>query len=88
MSLGISVIYSNNDYSRLTKMMKFLTGILKEYDGNCKLSVSKGWLIKDCREYVLMERKDGNIRVNKHAEEKDLFYDLEIPYVESSFEVE
>ncbi|MFT8349938.1 MAG: hypothetical protein ABF685_13515 [Clostridium saccharoperbutylacetonicum] len=88
MDSSISIIYANNDYSRLKIMTNFLKGILKEFEGNCQLRVSKGYLIKDCKEYVLMERKDDTIIVNENADEKNLFYEIGIPYIERTIEVE
>ena len=85
---SISIIYENNDYSRLTIMINFLKGILKDFEGNCQLSVSKGYLIKDCKKYVLMERKDGIVIVNENAGEKNLLYEIGIPYIERTIEVE
>ncbi|NPC93923.1 hypothetical protein HOO54_17305 [Bacillus sp. WMMC1349] len=88
MHLGIGVIYPDNDYVRLTIMMNLIKKILKDFKGNCQLKISKGYLIKDCQEYVLMERKENTIIVNENADEKTLFYDIGIPYIERTIEVE
>ncbi|TKH40943.1 hypothetical protein C1I60_23435 [Paenibacillus terrae] len=69
-------IYTDQHDPRLKVMMNFFKRVIERLEGDCKLSVIKGYLIKDYKEIVLMERKEDIITVNKNAVEKCLLYEV------------
>ncbi|SCW87483.1 hypothetical protein SAMN04487970_10942 [Paenibacillus tianmuensis] len=59
-------------------MMNFFKRVLERFEGNCQIRIKEGYLIKDYREIVLLERTDSVITVNENAKEKSLLYEVGI----------
>ncbi|MBU7319159.1 hypothetical protein [Paenibacillus oleatilyticus] len=65
-------IYTDQHNPGLKVMMNFFKRVLERFEGDCELRIKEGYLIRDYREIVLLERTDGVITVNEKAKEKSL----------------
>ncbi|KPV56469.1 hypothetical protein QJ48_27470 [Paenibacillus sp. A3] len=59
-----------NDFK--VNVQNFFKRVLERFEGDCQLRIEEGYLIRDYREIVLLERTDGVITVNENAKEKSL----------------
>ncbi|GIO95276.1 hypothetical protein J14TS5_03620 [Paenibacillus lautus] len=67
-NMSVGDIYFPED-DRVVGVMQFFKKVIESFKGDCKLSVTKGYLTEDYKKIVLMKREKEVITLNESAEE-------------------